>query len=160
MDKEIFVQSINDLLPLGGFFFLLVLTKNTFYVLSELKWKLKKFRRTNLWQILASMKTQLFGLAVMLCSFALTNTLLGGVPEITGNAALEAEAASNPSTILEGLLYISNTGIIGTSLFIIAGILYILSGFGAWIKWVARVFMLLAPAYILLQIFHYAILAA
>ncbi len=159
MDKEILQESINYLLSIPGYFLLFLFAWNFSRTLCDLKWKWRKFGLKHLFQIGSVMKTPLFGLLVILSSFALTNTLLDGVPSVGESKWLELEA-ENPETILEGVLYIGNTGMIGTGLFILAGFFYILSGFGEWMKWIARFFMLAAPAYILMQIFHFAVLAA
>ena len=160
MNTEILTEAINYLLILPQTFLLILIVRSFFRSFRALKWKLRKFGWKNLLLIAAELKSPLFGGLVILCAFALTSTLLGAVPLLTENSAVELEFIQNPNTILEGLLYIENTGIIGVSLFILAGFFYIMAGFRDWLKWVARFFMLAAPGYILLQIFHYAVLAA
>lgn len=159
MDKEILTQTIDYLLVIPAFFLILLLIRSVLTNLWSLKWKFRKFGRKHWLQVLKDMKTPLFGLLVIVSAFALTNTLLGGVT-IEESKWLEIEATQNPETITEGLLYLGNTGIVGVSLFMFAGFFYILSGFRDWLKWIARFFMLAAPGYILMQIFHYAVLAA
>lgn len=159
MDKEILTEAMNYLLGIPAFFLILLLIRSVLTNLWSLKWKFRKFGRQHWLQVLKDMKTPLFGLLVILSAYALTNTLLGGVT-IDESKWLEIEAVQNPGTILEGLLYLGNTGVVGVSLFMLAGFFYILSGFRDWLKWIARFFMLAAPAYVLLQIFHYAVLAA
>jgi hypothetical protein len=159
MDKEFLKDVLNYLLTFVGPLVFILLAKTCMQTLSSIHWKFRKLSKIQLVEVFQKMKTPLYGVVIILCAFALTNTLLGGTSTLESEE-LTQEALQNPNTIWEGLWAISSTGLVGTSLFIFAGLCYILSGFGAWIKWVARALMLLAPTYIFLQIFHYAVLAA
>lgn len=158
MDKDVLLQAINYLLTFVGSFVFILLIKNFLQVLAGVKWKLKNFKRAQVLELFKQMATPLFGVLVMFCSFALTNTILGGVMEVQSEAITQ-EALKDPQTIKEALMTIEYTGYFGTLFFILAGYAYVLSGFGSWLKWVARAFMLIAPLYILSQIVRYAVLA-
>lgn len=149
MDKQLITGIVNYLLSIVGVLFLLVLLKNLVPFAKSRQWKWKVF--------LEKIKNPLFGVFIILISYALVNALLSGAGDLI---PLSGTETSNPSTLREAFLQIDYTGIFGVILFIIAGTFYILSGFSAWLRWPGRVFMILAPAYILIQILRYAILAA
>lgn len=149
MDKQIITGIVNYLLSIVEILFLLVLLKNIIPFAKSRQWKWRVF--------LEKIKNPLFGVFIILISFALVNTLLSGMGDLI--PLLETETL-NPSTLGEAFLQMDYTGIFGVILFIIAGTFYILSGFSAWLRWPGRIFMILAPAYIVIQILRYAISAA
>lgn len=158
MEKEFLQEILNFNLGLLGFIFMILTVRNCARVLHGNRWKLKTLKWKHLWQFLDYMGTPIFGLVIILISFALVNMLLGGVSTIPEPAFLENE--SNSSTLKEAVLSFGYTGFFGTTLFIAAGAFYIFSGFGAWMKWIARAFILAAVFYVFVQMFRYAVLAA
>lgn len=154
MDKAYLIEIITYILGSIGFLLLLLLLKNVLQFLKREKWNSMALLKGKIWlQLLEEMKSPIFGLLLIITSFALVNTLLAG----TQNPPTTAEEL-NPQTLTEALQQYSFTGIFGVMFFSTAGYFYILSGFGSWLKWIARFFLILAPFYILTQMLRYAIL--
>ena len=157
MEKEYLLEILNYNLDLVWFVLTVLVLKNIFHILKGNKWKFKTLGRKHFSEFFQKMGTPLFGLVIMLISFALTNALLGGAANIP---PIVSEAETNAQSLKEAFLSFGYTGFFGVVLFITSGAFYIFSGFGPWMKWVARAFMLAAIFYIFIQMFRYAVLAA
>ena len=78
MDKEFLKDVLNYLLTFVGPLVFILLAKTCMQTLSSIHWKFRKLSKIQLVEVFQKMKTPLYGVVIILCAFALTNTLLGG----------------------------------------------------------------------------------
>lgn len=153
MDKEYLQEILNYTLSIAGTTFLMLVVKNLVQVLYVNHWKFKNLRIQAGLDFLHQMRSPIFGLILVLTSFALVNTLLVGAQNIPMEPS-----ESNPQTLKDAFLGFDFTGFFATTFLIISGTLYIFSGFGSWVKWPARAFLLVGIFYVFIQMFRAAIL--
>lgn len=133
----------------------LAVNRNVVWNLLRRKKQKLKFEKTQ--YFLNKAKDVIFGVIIVLLSFALVNTSISGTPSDVGAALPSYE--DNPSTFLEMFWRLDFTGLIAAILFILAGVFYIFSAFGTWLKHIARFLIIFAPAYLITQVIHAILLA-